>query len=444
MDPSLRALIEQAEFKESFRGYDRAQVDDALEQLASRAGKLEAELIKATERMATMTSQARADAEAEVEPRVQAEIEARMAVAAPHEQEAAEEVRLTIVMAQRTADAAIREARAEADQLVAAAREEADRTIAEARADATREREDARQRLVGEIRELESARDALGGHVQALEHHVERQRDQVAAVVDHLRRLLDDPTGLHTDQAPSPPQITVPEPEPSPDQQGPGGSDAEPDQAAPSAGGETGAVGAEGDDGPGIDEASPADSPAVPVDDAAAAVVAPEGREAALAVTDNETGEADGPAPSEEHGATETDIAGPVDLAERVEAHGGPDVAVEIEVEPAPDAPRDHPLTPAFDAGGVVDHAGPGIHDGGPPAESVDHDEQPAGPPSATSRTIDEDPFLAELRKAMTDDEPLGPRDPPLARPARDDSDAGHDGDSDDPTRHRSRFGRRR
>ena len=43
MDQSLRTLIEQAEFKESFRGYDRAQVDDTLEQLATRAGKLETE-----------------------------------------------------------------------------------------------------------------------------------------------------------------------------------------------------------------------------------------------------------------------------------------------------------------------------------------------------------------------------------------------------------------
>jgi hypothetical protein len=45
----------------------------------------------------------------------------------------------------------------------------------------------------------------------------------------------------------------------------------------------------------------------------------------------------------------------------------------------------------------------------------------------------DEDSYLAELRKAMTDDEPLGPRD-----------DEDDDGYGSSPPAGRSRFGRRR
>src|ERR1700709_2517535 len=125
MDPSLRTLIEQAEFKESFRGYDRAQVDDTLEGLATRAGKLESELAEASRRLADAETRIRAEAEAEIESQVQAKIAERGA-AAPvrNEEQDAEEVRLTLVMAQRTADAAIAEARTKAAELLDTARTE--------------------------------------------------------------------------------------------------------------------------------------------------------------------------------------------------------------------------------------------------------------------------------------------------------------------------------
>ena len=68
-------------------------------------------------------------------------------------------------------------------------------------------------------------------------------------------------------------------------------------------------------------------------------------------------------------------------------------------------------------------------------------DEDDAGPPTEAMPAVDEseseDAFLAELRKAMLDDEPLGPREegdlnPIPAAP------------EDEPGRGRSRFGRRR
>jgi hypothetical protein len=50
----------------------------------------------------------------------------------------------------------------------------------------------------------------------------------------------------------------------------------------------------------------------------------------------------------------------------------------------------------------------------------------------------DEDAFLAELRKAMLDDEPLGPRDEALLPGPRFDEPPGRGGNG------RARFGRRR
>ena len=59
----------------------------------------------------------------------------------------------------------------------------------------------------------------------------------------------------------------------------------------------------------------------------------------------------------------------------------------------------------------------------------------------------DEDPFLAELRRAVNDNEPLGPREDVATEPADGDSDDGFDlfaRGEDDPGRFGSRLRRRR
>jgi hypothetical protein len=61
---------------------------------------------------------------------------------------------------------------------------------------------------------------------------------------------------------------------------------------------------------------------------------------------------------------------------------------------------------------------------------------QGPGPSAGDDAASDDDAFLAELRKAMLDDEPLGPRD--------EFSPSGAEGFEDDLSRSRPRFGRRR
>jgi hypothetical protein len=86
---------------------------------------------------------------------------------------------------------------------------------------------------------------------------------------------------------------------------------------------------------------------------------------------------------------------------------------------------------------GEVDHEPPGFDEpseGGPPTEPVAAVEAPE--PEATVTDTEADPFIDELRKAMTDEEPLGPRDHEDAPPT--------DTLFGDDERRTWRFGRRR
>jgi len=231
-------LIEEAEFKESFRGYDRNQVDDLLEQLAARVSQLETESARSAELVRTAESLARADAEAQIEQRVQAELEQRSGAASGvSEEEAAERLRRTLVLAQRTADAAIDEARHEANQLLDQARQEAEdvttsahseaetvrsdahaeaerltleargeseRLLSDARAEkerlnseandeAERMRAESMSKLVEETAALEARRTELIADVARLELHVDKQRLRLRDSLTALQRLLDEP-----------------------------------------------------------------------------------------------------------------------------------------------------------------------------------------------------------------------------------------------------------
>ena len=237
MAESLRVLIEEAEFKESFRGYDRNQVDDLLEQLAARVSRLETESSRAAESVRNAEDKARAEAEAQIEERVQAELANRPGVAGVSEEEAAERLRRTLVLAQRTADAAIDEARHEANQLLAQAHQEADeltsssqaqaetltteahadaerlrleaqgeheriiadaktlneRLTAEAHAEAERSKAESTSQLAEETASLQATRTELIADVARLELHVDKQRSRLRDSVTALQRLLDDP-----------------------------------------------------------------------------------------------------------------------------------------------------------------------------------------------------------------------------------------------------------
>jgi len=442
MELHLKVLLEQAEFtKTRGGGYDRSEVDDFLDKSVAMAAKVETRLTELIDQNAKLgdgeavapaaSGPSAEEVEAEIERRVAARLaESQAAGSTSTEDETAEKVRRTIVMAERTASEAIREAKEDAARLVDQATERANaltseteehaaslkaeseeraarltaeaeahaaKLTAEAQAEASNERQAARNRLALEISALEGSREALRSDVGILERHVEEQRTQLRSTVGELQRLLDDPAGFRL--APTPALLDPELPDFSEDQaeaEEPPPSDVEPEAV--------------------LAEEEPFDPTALRVEPVGADADAVDGPSADTTVLDLEA---------------EASVLNPARGGEPVpEPDLGPEVEPEAAVESV-EPPGPEPLRFVD-----VDHEAPGLRD------SVD-----SGPPTAPVSVVDlggstseapeeDDAFLAELRKAMADDEPLGPRDEPAP------SSLGDMFDDDD--RRGWRFGKRR
>jgi cell division initiation protein len=192
-------VLHEVEFRAKVRGYDPDEVDDFLERVAVGVGQLQDRLRDAGEKAAAAESRV-------------AELQAKLK-ATPPATDTDETLRRTLVLAQRTADAAIREANEEAARTLEEANDRATTVIAEAEAragaivkdaeDEVRKGVDAtRQRLVSEIIDLEVTRDSVRADIGALERHLDEQRLRLRGAVADLQRLLDDPAGLRGLPAP--------------------------------------------------------------------------------------------------------------------------------------------------------------------------------------------------------------------------------------------------
>jgi DivIVA domain-containing protein len=114
----------------------------------------------------------------------------------------------TLVLAQRTADAAVAEARAEAERIVADAKEEAGRlldaartmsarTIDEARVEARRAADDDRRAADNEVQQLLARRDFLLADVDQLEQFLVGQRIRLRDAASEINALVERvPAGL--------------------------------------------------------------------------------------------------------------------------------------------------------------------------------------------------------------------------------------------------------
>ena len=221
-------LLHDVEFREAKRGgYNTQDVDEFLERLAVGIERQDAQLREARQR--AEAAEARL---AEAEQRI-VEAERR----AGETSDADETLKRTLVLAQRTADAAIREAEEQAATTLAAAQEQSTRMLAEAqdatakaRAEAEEEArrgtEEARARVLDELRQLESARDDVRRDVTLLEGHLTEQRDRLRMAIRDLQGLLDDDGALREVDVPVDTDVSsvveqaraaaVQEPEPAP------------------------------------------------------------------------------------------------------------------------------------------------------------------------------------------------------------------------------------
>ncbi len=219
-------VLADIEFRRKGRGYDAEGVDEFRQQVETWAGEMHARLREATSKLDEAETRAR-----------EAEERAR------NSSEGDETIQRTLLLAQRTADAAVAEAEETASRKVAEAEAEADRLMTEARthrekaiAEAESEVREAidlkRAEMLDELNTLERARDAMAGDVAALEVHVAGQRSRLEEVRDQLANLLEHPLApvtapalsgaqvpargapLVVDVEPEPPQDAVDPPDP--------------------------------------------------------------------------------------------------------------------------------------------------------------------------------------------------------------------------------------
>ena len=182
----LAPLFQDIAFNERFRGYDVAEVDAYIDRVAKAAALVQGRI-------------------AELQRRVEA-AEAHTTGSSGADPVEAEEESLTkmLVLAQRTADAAIEEAQAEAAEIRRQADEHASLVVAEAETDRRRMLAEAeaaveesvrteRERVAAEVAELERYRAFLADDIAILERHLEQARNVLGASAAALQHVLDDP-----------------------------------------------------------------------------------------------------------------------------------------------------------------------------------------------------------------------------------------------------------
>jgi DivIVA domain-containing protein len=180
--------LHSVEFREARRGgYNTRDVDDFIERVIAGAGQLHERVREA---------QMRSDAADARLAELQREVEDLRSRPSTEASETDETLRRTLVLAQRTADATIKEAKEEANRVLSEAREEAARTRAEAEAAARRGADSARVNAQAEVETLLSNRDKLKTDLDALTRRIDEQRGQLRNGIDEMQRLLDDPNAL--------------------------------------------------------------------------------------------------------------------------------------------------------------------------------------------------------------------------------------------------------
>jgi DivIVA domain-containing protein len=199
--------ISGASFRTARKGYDPDEVDAflaeaarALEAAQQQATAMEARARAAVARLQEAGSERDAEATGAVAPTTPGGL--------PVSQDDAETISRTLLLAQRTADTTVSDARVEADRLVAEARAEADRTLdsaremaadllSDARAEARRVEEVEREVAANEVEALRARREFLIGDVDQLERFLVDQRDRLRSAARQIEALCERvPSGL--------------------------------------------------------------------------------------------------------------------------------------------------------------------------------------------------------------------------------------------------------
>lgn len=344
-------LLTDVQFREQWRGYNPDEVDEFLERVASGIQELQQRLNEAMDRASNA--------------------ERRLL-----ERSDEDEIRRTLVLAQRTAVASMEEARTEADRLVSETEARCRELLSDAEGQAARLDADIATRRRLELGDLAEQRAALQLDIDHLQSFLDSERTRVADLlrgqvewIESGYKLSELPT--ISDVAPPPPLL----PSAPVEMRAAEAMDAPPIEDAPAVVDE-------------IEEDSFASLIEVETDRPASAVDELKVAREELADALRRAGvERDADADAEtDTGEPEAELAG--------------DVAP-LQLDPQ------LPRSPLFDER-VGDPTG---------AFDVFADEPLATPepeadePRWRDESEEDDPFLAELRRAVIDTEPLGPRD---------------------------------
>jgi DivIVA domain-containing protein len=210
-------LLLEAKFAPARRGYDMNEVDDFLERCAEgldvllarlraefeRAERAEAALV---DMRATGAAPATAEAPA-AEAAGEAVPEPEVAPAAAPDPDRVQEPMRILIAAERTAEAAIADARAEAERIRAEAesvasttRSEAEnmlaRSRAEAEAEARKAGDETRRSIEAEVMALRQDREVLSEDVASLRSWLDSQRDRLRTAAQEMQRIVEDPEAL--------------------------------------------------------------------------------------------------------------------------------------------------------------------------------------------------------------------------------------------------------
>ncbi|HET9076378.1 MAG TPA: DivIVA domain-containing protein [Acidimicrobiales bacterium] len=200
MEVSPKTLRE-VEFREKMRGYHPEDVDHFLEQVAAGIEVLQDRLRQAVER-------------------------AQRAEAAASEAGGADDtLRKTLVLAQRTADLAVQEAREQASRILASAEQQAQSILAEAEEQGRRRLEDAIAESRSELNRLETSRSQAAQEVEGLQRWVDEHKAHLQASLSEAMSAVERAGVLWPAPATRPldvPGRRLPAPASPPDQAAPG------------------------------------------------------------------------------------------------------------------------------------------------------------------------------------------------------------------------------
>lgn len=166
MEVSPKTLRE-VEFREKMRGYHPEDVDQFLEQVAAGIEVLQDRLRQAVERAQ------------------------RAEVAASESGGADETLRKTLVLAQRTADMAVQEAREQASRILGSAEQQAQSILAEAEERGRRTLEDTIADCKAELSRLESNRSQAQQDVESLQRWLDEHKEHLRVTLSEALSAVD-------------------------------------------------------------------------------------------------------------------------------------------------------------------------------------------------------------------------------------------------------------